>query len=337
MLTFIVRRLLWVVVLLFAVTLLTFTFFSLVPSADPAALRAGKQASPERIAVIREQLGLDKSKPEQFYNYVHQLSPVWVDFHHFRELPSVDFKVPDLGFSFVNEVNVREEVIDRLPATISLAAGAVVIWLFLGVTVGIVSAMRRGKLMDRLAMGGALLGISAPVYWLGLVALYLFAQDVGRWEIFPPPGSYQGITESPTDWFTALLLPWCVLSVLFAANYARLLRGNLLEVMSEDYIRTARAKGLRERRVVMRHGVRSAVTPIVTLLGLDVGQLLAGAILTESVFNIPGLGRLAFAAIERADLPMIQGTVLFAAFFVVMMNLLVDIAYAFLDPRVRYS
>src|ERR671931_52589 len=185
-------------------------------------------------------------------------------------------------------------------------------------------------------MGAALLAISAPVYWLGLVALYLFADDIGKLKVFPGAGSYTPIADDPATWFTSLILPWLVLAASFSAFYARLLRGNLIETMSEDYIRTARAKGLPERRVVLRHGVRSAITPIVTAAGLDIGILLAGnAILTESVFNIPGVGREIVRAINRSDLPVIQGIVLFGAFFIVTCNLIVDIAYAYLDPRVR--
>jgi peptide/nickel transport system permease protein len=335
--TYIIRRLLWVFVLLFCVLSLTFVIFSVFPSADPASLRAGRQPSPELVEQIRKNLGLDKPKPEQFYNHVKDLSPFWIDFKGFSGLPDPDLKSPDLGYSYQNDASVKSQIFDRLPATISLTVGAAILWLLVGLTVGVISAIRRRSPLDRVAMGGALLGISAPVYWLGLVALYLFAKDVGQVQIFPGSGSYEPLTDNPGAWLSALILPWMVLATLYAANYARLLRGNLIEVMSEDYIRTARAKGLTERRVVFRHGVRSAITPIVTLLGLDVGQLLGGAILTESVFNIPGVGRLAFGAIERNDLPMIQGTVLFAAFFVVMANLIVDVVYAFLDPRVRYT
>jgi peptide/nickel transport system permease protein len=193
------------------------------------------------------------------------------------------------------------------------------------------------SLLDRVAMGGALVGISAPVYWLGLVSLYLFSNDIGKIKIFPGSGSYVPISQDPTKWFTSLILPWLVLAAAFAAFYARLLRSNLVEVMGEDYIRTARAKGLTERRVVLRHGIRSAITPIVTAAGLDIGILLGGAILTESVFNIPGIGRLAYESIQNSDLPMIQGTVLLGAFFIIMANLVVDIGYAMIDPRVRYS
>jgi peptide/nickel transport system permease protein len=203
--------------------------------------------------------------------------------------------------------------------------------------VGTISAVKRRSALDRLTMGGALLAISVPVYWLGLVALYLFANDIGAIPIFDGVGTYTPITQDPGRWLGSLVLPWLVLAAGFAAIYARLLRSNLVEVMSEDYIRTARAKGLPERRVVWRHGVRAAITPLVTVLGIDIGLLLGGAILTESVFEIPGIGSYAFEAIQSRDLPAIQGTVLFGAFFVVVANLVVDIAYAFLDPRVRYS
>ncbi len=209
-------------------------------------------------------------------------------------------------------------------------------WLTVGIGVGIISATRPGSWLDRVAMGGALVAISAPVYWLGLVSLYLFASDIGVLKIFPGQASYVPLTEDPVGWFTSLLLPWCVLASTYAAIYARLLRSTMIETLSQDYIRTARAKGLRERRVVMRHGLRGAITPVVTAAGLDLGVVLGGAILVESVFNIPGIGRLAFDSIEQADLPMIQGIVLFGALFIVVANLVVDILYAYLDPRVRY-
>jgi peptide/nickel transport system permease protein len=242
----------------------------------------------------------------------------------------------DFGYSFQDSQPVRKEIFDRLPATISLTFGAVVVWLMVGLPVGIISAIKRRSPLDRASMGLALLAISAPVYWLGLVALYLFSNDIGVIHIFNGSGSYTPLTENPGKWFGSLLLPWMVLAASFAAFYARLLRANLIETMSEDYIRTARAKGLPERRVIGRHAMRAAITPIVTILGLDIGILLGGAILTEIVFNIPGIGRLAYGGIINADLPVIQGTVLFGAFFIVVANLVVDIAYAFLDPRVRY-
>jgi peptide/nickel transport system permease protein len=284
-------------------------------------LRAGRQPTPEIIASIRSDLGLDRPLIVQFGDYI------WQVFAH-----------QDFGRSYVSNVDVLEQIRQNLPATISLTIGGVVVWLFFGLSAGILSAVRHRSLFDRLAIGLSLIAISAPVYWLGLVALYLFAPDFGVFGLgfLGGQGSYTPFSNDPVKWFQALVLPWFVLATAFAAVYARLLRGSLLDVLGEDYIRTARAKGLRERTVVLKHGVRSAITPVVTVLGLDIGILLGGAILTESVFNIPGVGRLAFDAINRGDLPIVQGTVLFGAFFIIIMNLIVDVLYAFLDPRVRY-
>ena len=210
------------------------------------------------------------------------------------------------------------------------------IWLLVAIPIGVISAIRSRSLLDRATMITSLAFISAPVFWLGLVSLYLFASDVGVIHIFPGIGSYN---DAETFWarVESMILPWLVLASAFAAIYARYVRSQMIDVMSEDYIRTARAKGLSERRVIMRHALRSALTPIVTLIGLDVGVLLAGnAILTETVFNIPGVGKEIATAIGQSDLPLIQGIVLFGAFFIVIFNLIVDIAYAYLDPRVRY-
>ncbi|MEA2353475.1 MAG: peptide/nickel transport system permease protein [Thermoleophilaceae bacterium] len=317
---YIIRRLLWVVVLLFMVSLVTFIVFYAFPTADPAQLRAGRQPNPQLVEQIRHNLGLDKPWYVQYFRYMKALVL------HF-----------DLGRSYHYNVPVKKQIFDSVGPTASLAIGAAVIWLVSGIAIGTISAIRRGKLVDRLSMGGALVAISAPVYWLGLVGLYLFADDIGRFKIFPGAGSYTPLADDPWAWFTSLILPWLVLAASFAAFYARLLRGNLIETMSEDYIRTARAKGLSERRVILRHGVRSAITPVVTAAGLDIGILLGGAILTETVFNIPGVGRLAYDSIQNSDLPMIQGTVLLGAFFIIFANLVVDVLYAFLDPRVRYA
>ncbi len=320
MLRYIIRRVLWVIVLLLVVSFVTFLIFYLFPSADPATLRAGRSPNPQLLAIIRHNLGLDKPFYVQYWRYMKNVVL------HFN-----------FGYSYQYSAPVKQLLFNRLPATISLTVGAVIVWLLIGLPIGMISALKRRSILDRISMGGALLFISAPVYWLGLVGLYLFANDIGLVHIFDGSGTYTGITVSASHWFGSLLLPWLVLAASFAAFYSRLLRGNLIETMSEDYIRTARAKGLRESRVILRHAVRSAITPIVTILGLDIGTLLGGAILTETVFNIPGIGRLAYDGIQNADLPVIQGTVLFGAFFIVVANLVVDIAYAFIDPRVRYS
>jgi peptide/nickel transport system permease protein len=310
MIPFIIRRLLWMVVLLLVISFLTFVIFYTLPAADPATLRAGRQPQPELLATIRHTLGLDRPWYVQYLKYLERLV------FHF-----------DFGYSFQNNISVKEQIFDRLPATLALSVGAAAVWLLVGIPVGIISAIKRGTWMDRVAMGSA------------LVSLYLFSKDLGKLPLFEGQGAYPtsgNIFNDPGQVIPALIMPWCVLAASFAAIYARFLRGNLLETMSEDYIRTARAKGLRERAVVFKHGVRSAITPIVTILGLDLGILLGGAILTETVFNIPGVGRLAFDSIQKSDLPIVQGTVLMGAFFIIFLNLIVDIVYAFLDPRVRY-
>jgi peptide/nickel transport system permease protein len=316
---YILRRLAWGVFLLFVVSGLTFLIFYAFPSADPAALRAGRQATPQLIAQIRQSLGLDKPLYEQYWIYMKGLVL------HF-----------DLGYSYQNNVSIRSEIISRLPATISLTAGAFVVWMLVGIPVGIVSAVKPRSLLDRLSMGGALLAISAPVYWLGLILLLLFSSDIGVFPLLPGSGSYVPLTTDPVHWFLSLVMPWIVLAAAFAAFYARMVRGNLIEAMGEDYVRTARAKGLSEERVIGRHGLRSALTPVVTMAGLDLGILLGGAVLTETVFNIPGIGRFAYDSIVNSDLPAIQGTVLFGAFFIIAANIVVDVFYAFIDPRVRY-
>jgi peptide/nickel transport system permease protein len=317
--TYIIRRILWGIVLIILVSALTFLFFNVFPSADPAVLRAGRNGSPQTIAYIRHELGLDKPIYVQFWNYMKGI------FLHFN-----------FGYSFYSGASVLGLIKDRLPATISLTVGAAIFWLLMGIPIGILSAVKRGGFLDRSAMGGALVFVSMPTFWLGLIVLFLFADDIGRWHIFPGANSYVGLTVSPVHWFTSLILPWFVLAATSAAIYSRVLRGSLIETMGEDYIRTARAKGLSENRVVWKHGVRSAITPVVTIFGLDVGALLGGAVITETVFDIPGIGRLNYDAIIHSDFPIVQGTVILAALFIVVANIIVDIAYAYLDPRVRY-
>ena len=319
MLRYIVRRVLWGVALLLIVSVVVFIIFYVFPSGDPAKLRSPK-ATPAQLENIRESLNLDEPVYVQYLTYMEDLV-----LHQ------------DFGRSYQTNTPVIDQIVDRLPVTGLLVAGAVVLWLGIALPVGVISAVKRRSLLDRATMITTLTLVSAPVFWLGLVALYLFAKDIGTLApIFPGQGSYLDADTFP-ERVSSMLLPWFVLAAATAAIYARYLRASMIDTMSEDYIRTARAKGLSERRVVVRHGVRSAITPIVTLLGIDVGLLLAGnAILTESVFNIPGVGRLVVTAIDRADLPVIQGVVLFGAFFIVFLNLLVDIAYAYLDPRVRY-
>jgi peptide/nickel transport system permease protein len=319
MIRYIIRRVLIGVVILVIVCALTFVLFRILPTGNPALLRAGRDPQPKLIKEIEGVLGLNKSLPVQFWDYMKEF------FFHFN-----------LGYSYYNQESVKSLIVERLPPTLSLTVGAAVLWVTGGLSVGIISALRRHSFLDRFSMGTALVALSVPEFWLGLVFLLLFASDIGKFKIFPGAGSYVGLTYDPWKWFTALIMPWVVLAAGSAAIYARLMRSSLGETMREDYIRTARAKGLRERAVV-RQGVRSAINPIITLLGLEIGVLLGGAILVETVFNIPGVGRLSYQSIQSSDFPVIQGTVLIASAFIIFANIVVDVAYAYLDPRVRFS
>ena len=319
MTAYVIRRVLWGIALLVIVCALTFILFRVLPTGNPAVLRAGRDPQPHLIKEIERVLGLDKSLPNQFWDYVKGV------FLHFN-----------FGFSYYSQQSVTTLIKERIPATASLAIGAAVIWVVAGLSVGIISALKPRSLWDRTAMGTALVLISAPEFWLALIALLLFSEDIGKFKILPGAGSYVPLSQDPWKWFTSLIMPWFVLAAGSAAVFARLMRGSLIETMKEDYIRTARAKGLREQRVV-RQGVRAAINPIVTLLALEIGVLLGGAILVETVFNIPGVGRLAYNAIVHSDFEVIQGTVLLASMFIIIANIVADIAYAYLDPRVRYS
>jgi peptide/nickel transport system permease protein len=321
MVAYILRRLAWAVVVLLAVTLVTFFIFYKLPPGDPALRFVGKQPTEENIALVRHNLGLDR--------------PFYVQYGKFLKAIVLGDKYgwPGLGFSYDSSVPIRHKIIEKAPRTLSLILGASIIWLVGGVLIGVVSAIKRRTLVDRLAMGFALFGISAPVFWLGLMALFIFWYKL---DLTAGTG-YTPITENPEQWASHLILPWIVLALLFAAIYARMVRGNLLDAMGEDYIRTARAKGLSERRVIFRHGLRASLAPIVTMFGLDVALLVGGAVITESVFNLDGLGFMAVDSVFRQDLPATLGVVLVATFAVVFMNLIVDILYAFLDPRVRYG
>jgi peptide/nickel transport system permease protein len=319
MTAYVIRRILWGIALLIIVCALTFILFRVLPTGNPAVLRAGRDPQPHLIKEIERVLGLDKSLPNQFLDYVKGV------FFHF-----------DFGYSYYSQQSVLTLIKERLPATASLAIGAAVIWVIAGLSVGIISALKQRSFWDRAAMGSALVLISAPEFWLALIALYLFAEDIGKWKILPGAGSYVPLSQDPWKWFTSLIMPWFVLAAGSAAVFARLMRGSLIETMKEDYIRTARAKGLTERRVV-RQGIRAAINPIVTLLALEIGVLLGGAVLVETVFNIPGVGRLAYNAIVHSDFEVVQGTVLLASMFIIIANIIADIGYAYLDPRVRYS
>lgn len=275
---------------------------------------AGKNPSKTNIELVRKRFGLDRPLYEQYFSYIG------------RALKG------DLGTSFQTGEEVSEAILHRLPATAGLAIGASIIWLVMGVGIGVISALKRRSLIDRGSMLFALIGLSLPSFVFGLFGIFLFDGKINIYDT----GSYVPITENPVQWFKVMWLPWLVLAIVSAAIYARIVRGNMLEVSGEDYIRTARAKGLPERSVI-RHKLRSALTPIVTLYGLDLGILLGGAVITEAVFNIPGIGSYSVQAIQSSNLPIILGTTTFAAAFVIFANLLVDVAYASLDPRIRYS
>ncbi len=273
-------------------------------------------------------MGLDLPVWKQYLNFLH--GPDLVGAGHASGVLNWP---PNLGWSFRNQEPVLNTILDRLPVTASLALGGCVLWLLLGFSTGILAALRPRSLADRAAMGFALLGVSAPVFITGIGLLYVFYFKLG----WAPAPSYVPFSRDPLAWASHLVLAWVTVSLIFSALYTRMVRSNMLEVAGEDYVRTARAKGLTERRVVLAHVIRSSVTPAVTQLGLDLGGLLGGAIVVERVFGLPGLGGATVQAITGNDLPLIQGVVLFAAFFVIVANLLVDIAYAALDPRVRYG
>jgi peptide/nickel transport system permease protein len=317
---FIARRLLFGVLVLFVISLAVFVLFFVVAPGDPAANFVGKSPTPEQIQQAKIRYGLDKPVPEQYVRYVGRLLQ------------------GDLGYSFRNAEPVRDTLFDRLPATASLAGGAAVLWLLMGIPIGILAATKPRSIRDRLATVFALGGLSIPPFVAGLLLLYFlyYQLSLNGLDLFPGSG-YAPLTQGPLEWARHLILPWFALALVTSASYARITRGSLLEVLGEDYIRTARAKGLSERRVIYRHGLRSALTPVVTLLGIDVGTLLGGAIVTEVVFGLQGVGQTAVQAVTTGDLPVIFGTVLFAAFFIVIANILVDIAYAVLDSRVRLA
>jgi peptide/nickel transport system permease protein len=318
---YIVRRLLWAAVVVLVITFLTFLIFFVMPPTDPSLLFAGKAPTPQIIAEVRRQFGLDKPLYAQYGSWVA------------RFFTGDQYGWPGLGFSFATRSSIRDLLFDRLPNTIQLAVGAALVWLCIGIPIGIVSAVKRRSLLDRLSMLFALFFVSAPVFWLGQLALYFFWFKL-RWS---PGSGYQPLSAGFGAWFGHMILPWIVLAMLFAAFYARMTRGNMLETMGQDYIRTARVKGLPEWKVILKHGLRSSLTPVVTLLGVDLGGLIGGAVITETVFNLQGVGQWAVQSVFTGDIPAILAVVFVAALTVTLLSLVVDIVYAYLDPRVRYT
>jgi peptide/nickel transport system permease protein len=335
--TFLVRRVLVAVLLLFVVSVVTFSIFFLIPRIagaspeDLASRYVGRTAGEEQVRATAEKLGFTDPLPVQYGRFVKGLvAGAEYDYGPMTE----HCPAPCFGYSFVNQAPVWPDLLDRLPVTISLAAGGAILWLIGGVATGVISALKRGSVFDRAAMGVALTGVSLPIFFTGLLLLAVFSYKLG---ITAPGGSYVPLQQNPADWAYSLLLPWFALAFLYAAGYARLTRAGMLETMNEDYIRTARAKGLPERTVVVKHGLRSALTPILTIFGLDLGLLLGGAVLTESTFSLPGIGKYAVDAIVNNDLPKVMGVTLVAAFFIIFANLVVDVLYAVIDPRVRVA
>jgi peptide/nickel transport system permease protein len=322
-------------VLLFIVSLATFAIFFLVPrlagatSEDLASRYVGKTANAEQVKVMADKLGFNDPLYEQYGRFV---KGVFAGADYSTGPTTVHCPAPCFGYSFITQNPVWPDLTDRLTVTLSLAAGAAVIWLLSGVATGVVSALRRGSVFDRAAMGVALAGVSLPIFFTGLLSLSLLSY---KFDWFPGGGSYTPITENPFEWAYDLVLPWITLAFLYAAGYARLTRAGMLETMNEDFIRTARAKGLPERTVVFKHGLRSALTPIVTIFGLDLGLLLGGAVLTESTYSLNGIGKYAIDAITNNDLPKVLGVVTLGAVFIIFANLVVDLMYAVIDPRVR--
>ena len=310
---FVARRLVSMIFVMFAVSVLTFLIFNVIPNGDPAVRMAGKQPTEEQIEEIREEWGFDEPVYEQ---YVVTMKKLFTG---------------DM-ISYFTQLDVVDEIIKGIPRTLSLAIGAAIIWMFFGVALGLYTAMRAGNVSDTLLTVLALIGISMPVFWVGALMNHYLGFELG---IFPN-GGYVEFSESPTDWAYHLILPWTALSILFIGVYSRVLRSNVLDTLNEDYIRTARAKGLSERRVLLHHVLRNSLIPVVTLWGLDFAVVIGGgAILTETVFGLQGVGQYAADAIGQLDVPPILAVTMFGAFFVVFVNALVDIAYAALDPRIR--
>jgi len=318
---FIVRRLIGLVVVLFAITVLTFLIFFATPGVDPTRSLAGRNPTPETVAAVRHQFGLDRSKPEQYLLMMKRL-----------------FISRDL-VSYGNQaLKVVPAITAATPVTFSLVIGAAVIWILLSILTGVLAVVLKGSIWDPLLMIVALIGISMPVFWLGEVANLITQDRLHDTFLFSwvPPLGYTPLTQNPWQWFLHLIIPWLTLAALYVGFYARVLRANLLDVANEDFVRTARAKGLSERRILTRHMLRTSMITFVSLFGLDFAVLVGGgALLTEVVFGLPGVGLLTYRSLQSLDLPVIMATVIYGAFFITIANAVVDILYARLDPRIR--
>ncbi|KUJ41327.1 ABC transporter permease [Streptomyces albus subsp. albus] len=325
---YLARRLLGVIGVLLAIAAVTFTIFYILPS-DPAAAACGKSCSTERLTAIRATMGLDEPVWQQFLDF---LTGIFTGRTMGSGQYALHCDVPCLGYSYENSQDVWDLLMDRLPVSASLALGAAVLWLLIGLSAGVTAALRKDTLTDRVLMIGAVAAASLPVYFTSMMLIYALIRQAN---LFPYP-QYVPLGEDPLHWASNLLLPWMALALLYAAMYARQSRSSMIETMAEPYIRTARAKGLPRRTVVVKHGLRAGMTPILTIFGMDLGGLLAGAVITESLFGLPGIGRLFYGALTTGDQPVILGVTLLAATFIVVANLAVDLLYAVVDPRVRY-
>lgn len=326
---YIIRRVVAAFAMLVVLSIVTFLLFSALPS-DPAALTCGKSCSPQVIKANRHRLGLDKPLHTQYTDFV---AGIFTGRTYGSGTATFECPAPCLGYSFNRGENVTDLIVSRAPVTIWLALGGFVLWIASGVSIGIVAALRRGRWQDRAIMGFALVGYSFPSFFIGLLLIF-FVQI--KWGLVGF-NDYVSPFQNPVQWFSVFILPWIALATVQAAFYSRLTRNQMLETMGEDYIRTARAKGLKEGRVIGRHALRAGLTPIVTAAGLDLAYLLGGSIITESVFNLDGIGRLAVDSVVNSDLAVINATVLIAATAIIAANLVVDLLYAVIDPRVRLA
>jgi len=320
MATFIIRRLLWLVVVLFAISILVFLIFFATPGVDPARQMAGRNPTAATIKNIKHEFGLDRPLPVR---YGLMMKHIFIS----RDL-----------ISYGSHTKVIPEILAAAPVTFSLILGAAVIWIVFSILIGVAATVFRGTFIDPLLMILALIGISLPVFWLGEMVNLVTQSRAHGFFLFSwvPPLGYTPLTQDPVKWFEGLIFPWLTLSVLYIGFYARVLRANLIETESEDYVRTARAKGLSERRVLLRHTLRTSLITFVSLFGLDFGVLVGGgALLVEVVFGLPGIGYLTYNALTSLDLPIIMTTVIYGAFFITLASAMVDLVYAWLDPRVR--
>ncbi|MBE4738748.1 MULTISPECIES: ABC transporter permease [Streptomyces] len=325
MLQFLIRRLIGAVVTMFLIGAFTFFLFYTIPQ-DFAQLSCGKNCSPENIAVIRENLGLDKPITTQFWEF---MSGIVLG----RDFPVGHCSAPCLGVSFKSGDFVWDSIADSFPLTLSLTLGGLAIFLALGLGSGLLAAWKRGTPVDKAVSGASMVLSSFQIYFLGPIVLGIFVYSTG-WMEMP---KYVPFTENPVAWFMGLLIPWAVMATIFTAQYTRMARSTMIEQLSEEHVRTARAKGMKQRYVFFRYAWRGSLIPIVTIIGMDLSALLSGAVVTEYTFDLAGIGRLAVESSQGKDIPLTMGVMLFGAFFILMLNIIVDIAYAYIDPRVRLS